>query len=660
MNATNSLARAAQLHASGNLLSARREAEAALATDPANVNALRFVGVLYCQSGDAAGGAEFLRKALAEDPADDGTRVNLLQALLDSGQLDEVETVGAAAPRPNNAQILRARAAAARQAGKLDEAIDLLERAVAHGPKDFGAWNNLGNALLEGDQPEKAIKAFERAKALNPGAAIVHLNMGQALASAERHDESLRAFQEAARLDPEDGMAAFEFGKCLLRLGRPEEALPILSKAARISRTNPNVFLVIGLTYARLQDLNQAEQSYRMAIHVDPAHASAYLNLSILLERGNKMDEVQGLYDQALANGVDEEQLRYVKALMLRRKGDLSEALELAQQSTMESLDPAWRAQLIGEVADKLDEADTAFAAYSEMNELAASKPDAVQFDRTSYWRRVEGMTGDTTREWYQSWRPVEPADVPPSPAFLVGFLRSGTTLLDTILMGHPGTQVIEEEPMLARVEDALGNWGRLGQLDTGAVNELRERYFGEVQHPSPPGTLLIDKNPLASLRAPLIYRLFPDARFIFTVRHPCDVVLSCFMQNFMVTESTAGFLDLENAARSYDRTMTFWKKCRGIFPLKVHTVRYEDMVDDLEGEMRPLIDFLGLDWDERLLDHQKTATERGYIRTPSYHQVTEKIYRRASGRWTRYRKHMEGVLPILAPWVEEFGYTLD
>ena len=96
------------------------------------------------------------------------------------------------------------------------------------------------------------------------------------------------------------------------------------------------------------------------------------------------------------------------------------------------------------------------------------------------------------------------------------------------------------------------------------------------------------------------------------------------------------------------------------IFPLQVHTVRYEDMVDDLEGEMRPLLDFLGLEWDERVLDHQKTATERGYIRTPSYAQVTEKIYKRASGRWTRYRKHMEGVLPILAPWVEEFGYTLD
>lgn len=660
MNASANLARAAQLHASGNLLSARREAETALAADPANVNALRFVGVLYCQSGDPDRGSEYLRKALAQDPADEGTRVNLLQALLDSGQLDEVEAVGAAAPSSNNPQILRARAAAARQLGKLDHAVALLERAVAHAPKDFGAWNNLGNALLEADQQDKAIRAFERARQLNPGAAVVHLNMGRALESEDRHEDSLRAFREAARLDPEDAMAAFELGKCLLRLGRPEEALPILGKAARISRTNANVYLVIGLTYARLQDLAQAEQSYRMAIHVDPAHAAAYMNLSILLERGNRMEEVEGLYEQALENGVDEGELRYVKALILRRQGALTEALELAQQSTMISLDPAWRAQLIGEVADKLGDADTAFAAYSEMNELAASKPDAVQFDRTGYSRRVEAMIKDATPEWYDSWRPVEPATEPPSPAFLAGFLRSGTTLLDTILMGHPGTQVIEEEPMLAAVEDALGDLGRLGQLDTAEAKALRERYYTALRHPAPPGKLIVDKNPLATLRAPLITRLFPDARLIFTVRHPCDVVLSCFMQNFLVTESTASFLDLENAALAYDRTMAYWKKARSIFPLQVHTVRYEDMVDDLEGEMRPLLDFLGLEWDERVLDHQKTATERGYIRTPSYAQVTEKIYKRASGRWTRYRKHMEGVLPILAPWVEEFGYTLD
>src|SRR5688572_1815545 len=116
------LARAAQLHASGNLHSARREAEAALAAEPDNIQALRFAGVLSCQSGDPQRGADLLRKALGRDPADEPTRLNLIQALVDSEQLPEAETVGLAAANSNNPQMLRARAAVARQIGKLEEA----------------------------------------------------------------------------------------------------------------------------------------------------------------------------------------------------------------------------------------------------------------------------------------------------------------------------------------------------------------------------------------------------------------------------------------------------------------------------------------------------------------------------------------------------------
>ena len=167
----------------------------------------------------------------------------------------------------------------------------------------------------------------------------------------------------------------------------------------------------------------------------------------------------------------------------------------------------------------------------------------------------------------------------------------------------------------------------------------------------------MIDKFPLMTLRAAHIHRAFPDAKFIFALRHPCDVVLSCYMQNFMVTSAMSSFLTLENSAKLYDSAMTFWECAREVMPLDVHTVRYEDMVQDLEGELRPLIAFLGLEWDDALLDHQKTARDRGYIRTPSYAQVTEKVYTRSSGRWEAYRQHLEPILPVLAPWIEKFGY---
>ncbi len=293
------------------------------------------------------------------------------------------------------------------------------------------------------------------------------------------------------------------------------------------------------------------------------------------------------------------------------------------------------------------------------MNQEALHNPDAALLDPAEYPQHIRANTALVTPPWYAGWTAVEPGDSRPSPAYLCGFLRSGTTLLDTVLMGHPGAQVREEEPMLARLEDAAGSVANLPDMGAPDISRMREAYFAELANRGPvdPARLLVDKYPLANLRATFIHRAFPDARFIFALRHPCDVVLSCWMQNFRPTTAMASFLTLESAANMYAATMEHWMRCREALPLKVHTVRYEDLIEDLEGELRPLLDFLELDWDDRLLDYQRTAHERGYIRTPSYSQVTEGLYRRSSGRWEHYRQHMGKAIEILAPWAIRFGY---
>jgi hypothetical protein len=115
--------------------------------------------------------------------------------------------------------------------------------------------------------------------------------------------------------------------------------------------------------------------------------------------------------------------------------------------------------------------------------------------------------------------------------------------------------------------------------------------------------------------------------------------------------------LSLEDSALLYDRAMTFWHQCRTIFPINAHVLVYEDMLADLPGVVGKLLEFLDLPWDDAVLDHSATARQRGYIRTPSYAQVAEPIYRRAEGRWVRYRAQLSPVLPILLPWAERLGY---
>jgi hypothetical protein len=233
--------------------------------------------------------------------------------------------------------------------------------------------------------------------------------------------------------------------------------------------------------------------------------------------------------------------------------------------------------------------------------------------------------------------------------------------LLDTILMGHPDTVVMEEQPVINRLKAELGGFEAIAAMDETAIRNARRRYFeiaAEYADLST-GSVLIDKLPLLLNEGAFIHRLFPDALFLFALRHPADVLTSCFVANFNLNNAMCNFLRLDTAAEFYDLTMKTWENARKVFPLDVHTVVYEKLVEDPPAILRPVVEAMGLEWREDMLDHTKTAAERGLIKTASYAQVTQPIYTRSIGRWERYREHLEPVLPVLAPWIEKFGYTI-
>jgi hypothetical protein len=131
-------------------------------------------------------------------------------------------------------------------------------------------------------------------------------------------------------------------------------------------------------------------------------------------------------------------------------------------------------------------------------------------------------------------------------------------------------------------------------------------------------------------------------------------------MQEFGLNDAMANFLDLKSAAQCYDKVMSLWTTYRETLPLGLHTVKYEQVVADLEATVSQVLEFLGLDWEDAMADYKATALERQRIGTPSYHQVVQPLYSRAKGRWQRYRAQMNPVLPVLRRWVEMYGYQLD
>ncbi|HEX8574538.1 MAG TPA: sulfotransferase [Allosphingosinicella sp.] len=603
--------------------------------------------------GDLAAAEALGHSALSERPGDIEARVALANLKAMKG-----DVAGAEALCTTDApELLRLRGYLLLSQGRAGEAAGCYERIVEADPSDWEIWNNLGNARSAAGDLSGAVDALGRARRLRPDLAPIQFNYATCLAAAGRLEESLEPYAQAARLEPGNPAPALALGKLLRHLGRNREAIEPLGDAARLARREAEAQVELGRAHAGLAELDAAEAAYREALRRQPGLAIAFLELGIVLERGNRIEGLGPLLGEARAQGVPAGDLAYLDALRLRDEGRIDEALEAARRAPAQ-FEPGRRALLIGKLADRAGDSEAAFEAFREANAIAAAEPAAAGADAAGFRRRVEALTDLVSPGWAAGWVPAGPAERAP-PAFLVGFPRSGTTLLDTVLMGHKSIEILEEEPILERVGDKLGGFERLPGLGADEIASLRALYFEQMDRllPEAAGSTVIDKLPLNLLAAPLIHRLFPDASIVFAQRHPCDVVLSCFMQGFELNDAMANFLDLGDSARLYDLVLGFWEKCRDSLPLKVHVVRYEALVEDVESEARSLLDFLALPWDPAVLDHQRTAQARGTISTPSYSQVIQPIYRESSGRWERYREQMAPVLPILAPWALRLGY---
>ena len=528
--------------------------------------------------------------------------------------------------------IARYRGYVAQSLERFEEAVEAYEHVVARDAGDFESWNNLGNARSAIGDLEGSVAALEKAMDLNPLAPPTRLNLAVALRTVGRDVEAEALLKRTVEEFPEDARALHELYVQYRKEGRQEEAMAAIEAAVALDPDNGNLQLKFGVECGLVSRVEDAERAFRSALAIDPSMTDAYLGLAVQYEHTNREEEFAPLIALAEANGLDEGALAFMRAYEYRRAKQFEEALASLALVPPE-IEPERAIHLRGQILDRLGRTDEAFEAFLATNDLHVASP------------------------------PVESGGEHPDPVFLVGFPRPGTTLLDTIRRGHPDTVVLEEQPPLNNCDKRIGGMAAIPGLDAAEVAGLRRFYFDEVAKVAPKplgsGRMLVDKSPLFLSKAVLIQRLFPNARFILALRHPCDVLLSCFMSNFRLNDAMSNFLRLEDAAQFYDLTFRHWERARELFSLNVHTIVYERLVENVEAEVRPLFDSLGLEWRDEALDHRATAKARGLITTASYAQVVEPIYKRAAGRWEKYRAHLEPVLPVLRPWVEKFGYAL-
>ena len=286
-------------------------------------------------------------------------------------------------------------------------------------------------------------------------------------------------------------------------------------------------------------------------------------------------------------------------------------------------------------------------------------------FNKNRYLQKIKTRRKFFTKPNVNKWSNSKSSDKRQDPTFLIGFPRSGTTLLDTILDSHPMIEVLEEKNMVEKFINSLselpsGGLEDLKNMQGDQLKKIRDTYFNSLEtivKNKVNSKLYIDKLPLNIIYAGEIFRIFPNAKFILSLRHPCDCVLSCFMQNFKLNDAMANFLNLDDTAYLYDSVMNLWIQYTSIFSINYYEIKYENIVENLELTVRSVLNFLELPWDNSVLEYLKTAKKRDRIVTPSYTQVIKPIYSHASGRWKRYIKKTSNVYSILEPWIKKFNY---
>ncbi|HET7204924.1 MAG TPA: sulfotransferase [Steroidobacteraceae bacterium] len=509
----------------------------------------------------------------------------------------------AAGERLMHPTLLRIRAEALGVAGNYDAAGQLLNKALRLAPRDVATVLDLGRLLMAADRGEEAVDAFKAATALDACSVESWRALGAAQAGEGWTDDARHAFQRAAELAPRDPDPRADLAFMEARAGHGAVAIALASEALRL----------------------------------EPRHAVATLALARVELDGGEFESARMRLEPLLAQG----------RLTMRQR-----------QTAM---------HMLADAMHGLGRTEQAFSLYGHVKQTFAARharrfgPNGTVENHLEFIARLAA--------WFER-QPAEAWQAPDTPeaespvrehVFLIGYLRSGVTLVETILASLRDVRVLEEGGTLAAADLAFlkdeAALARLHPLDAEAAAQARAAYWASVREavPDVDGHIFVDMSPLYGIKLPMIARLFPAARVVLCRRDPRDVVLSCFRRNFLANALTYRLTSLEGIARHYDAAMRLTERHVAALGLPMHEVDYEGLVANFEERTRALARFVGAEWSEEVRRFDRTAAARE-ISTPSAAQVRRRLFD-GSGQWRAYRAQLEPVLPVLAPWVEKFGY---
>lgn len=564
--------------------------------------------------------------------------------------------------------------------GRYDHAATTFRQLAQRRPEVSAYWNNLGVACRLSGDTDAAERALSKARSLAPSDADVLYNLGLLYIQQHRWLPARETLLDAVDRAPDFVEARLQAAYACYVCADNTCQEAMLAGSIDWPAQPAEQALILAAMLSTQGDLEAALRTLAQA-HLPGSPADEQLRLRIaaqralLYERSNAPDQARRELEQvplaALdALPADASQARAdgwrAHAALAMRAGDWADAVALygrvlalrggAEARASAAFGLALACDRQGQHADAWQALNTAHAAQLEIArevvpELLAPDSQPLQM-------------AEVERVAYASWRPLVAPDSRASPVFVVGFPRSGTTLLEQMLDAHPEFRSMDERAFIHELTERMAQVGQrypadLANLTATEAEQLRATYYRMVGRVLPDlgQRRLVDKNPLNMLCLPMIMRLFPQARIVLCLRHPCDVLLSCAMQSFRSPAFMVLCSSLSRLARGYVAAFEQWFRQVEVFAPQVIEWRYESVVEHPNEHLARLATFLDVADASPMARFAEHARSKRFISTPSYAQVTQGITTRAVNRWHGYREQFEPVLPLLQPLIDRLGY---
>jgi tetratricopeptide (TPR) repeat protein len=677
---------AGKLYAEGKLGPAAKVCEQVIQARPSNADAHNIFGAILQALGKKEDAIQALRRAVDLAPQASSVRANLGEVLRQSGKLEQAAEALEEAVRldPQNAQALNNLGIVYFEKRDIKRAIEFYRQAIEIRPEMAEAYNNLANASRLAGDNDAAIDAYQNALLYRERYPEAYNNLGTLLQLQNRIDEAEHALRKAIAQNPRYIDARNNLASLLSAQKKDVDALRVLGEALKIEPKNVQTLLITARIQLRRGNLVASEQGARAALVEQADNAEALTILGQVLHETDRYEEALEVLERAVqANPNNPEALNFY-GVALKSVGRLGEAREQMLEALRKN------GSILGayaNVSDLIDfskgEGEELFSRMTEIFE-SAENPDADPYlplhfaygkaleDRGEYkaalnhyivggrMKRAQLSYNEAeTFEFFDAIREAFPKKVfkdhpykglqDDRPVFIVGMPRSGSTLVEQILASHPDIYGAGEvkylSQALGQIRDRFPSLPKfpqmMGKIGAAQLDIIAKKYLSALTGGSGSAKRVTDKLLTNYFFVGLLHLLYPNARFINTVRNPIDTCLSGFTKLFK--DDMPHSYNLEELGRYYGKYRQLMEHWQKVLPKGVlKAVQYEDVVADTEKEARALIDFIGLEWDQVCVDFHKSDRP---VKTASVAQVRRPIFNTSLKRWEKYG---DGLQPLI------------